>query len=173
MSTNTQVNTVRPVIEVPLQNFDDKYYELIERTVTFDAQGGTSAEALTVEAYTAISTLPTVDREEYYFDGWFTAPTGGKKVTDYSIITDDITIYAQWEKADIARIGDKYYPSIEKAVEHVPTDGTETTITILKDCSAEATIQETECSPKEAATSLPSLLMQARLRIPLLSSTLP
>ena len=140
---HTQVNTVRPVIEVPLTQFDDKYYELIEKTVTFDAQGGTSSEeSRTVEAYTAIGTLPTVNREEYYFDGWFTESTGGKKITDYSIITDDITIYAQWEKADIARIGHKYYPSIEKAVEHVPTDGTETTITILKDCSAEATIQE-------------------------------
>ena len=142
VTTNTQVNTVRPVIEVPLTQFDDKYYELVERTVTFDAQGGTAVDSRTVEAYTAIGTLPSTQREEHYFDGWFTEPTGGKEITDYSIITDDITLYAQWEEADIAEMNGIIYPSIEKALQHAPTDGTETTIKILKDCTTEATISE-------------------------------
>lgn len=45
----------------------------------------------------AIGELPLPTRAAYIFRGWFTERTGGSLVTPSTIITGDITIYAQWE----------------------------------------------------------------------------
>ncbi|MBQ7566621.1 MAG: InlB B-repeat-containing protein [Oscillospiraceae bacterium] len=44
----------------------------------------------------AIGTLPTPTRDYYDFDGWYTAASGGTKVTSSSTFTGDVTLYAHW-----------------------------------------------------------------------------
>ncbi len=41
-------------------------------------------------------TLPTPAKTGYTFDGWYTASTGGNKVTSPYTPTNDITLYARW-----------------------------------------------------------------------------
>ena len=67
-------------------------------TITFDANGGTVSPASnTYTAYAEYGTLPTPTRPDYAFAGWFTASTGGTRVTESSVVPDSaITLYAQW-----------------------------------------------------------------------------
>ena len=63
----------------------------------FDSAGGsTSTSSLSVVSGTTLYTFPTPVRNGYTFDGWYTAKTGGSRVsTDYKI-TSDLTLYAHW-----------------------------------------------------------------------------
>ncbi|MBR6586175.1 MAG: InlB B-repeat-containing protein, partial [Kiritimatiellae bacterium] len=67
-------------------------------TITFDANGGsvspTTKEYLTNGTY---GSLPTPTRSGYLFTGWYTAASGGTKITDVSTVTHSVvTLYAQW-----------------------------------------------------------------------------
>ena len=69
-------------------------------TVTFDANGGTVSEInKTVINGERYGELPTPDRYNYTFLGWFTSPVGGTRVIANSIVnlTEDQTLYAQWK----------------------------------------------------------------------------
>lgn len=44
----------------------------------------------------SIGSLPTPTRSGYNFDGWYTAATGGIKITETTTVTTDITLYAHW-----------------------------------------------------------------------------
>lgn len=46
-----------------------------------------------------IGVMPIPDRGDYEFDGWYTAPTGGTKITQDTVITSDLTLYARWREA--------------------------------------------------------------------------
>ena len=66
--------------------------------IGLDAQGGTCS---TVVVYTALSgklesipEQPTMDG--YTFDGWYTEPVGGSKISTSTVFTSDTTIYAHW-----------------------------------------------------------------------------
>ena len=68
-------------------------------TVTWDAttNGGTCATASsTIEENAAVGTLPEASKDGWTFDGWFTQATGGEQVTSATVITDDVTFYAQF-----------------------------------------------------------------------------
>ena len=67
-------------------------------TATFDANGGStpSPQTITVNSGSALGTLPTTYRTGYTFFGWFTAKTGGTRVTTTTTITSNVTYYAQW-----------------------------------------------------------------------------
>ena len=66
-------------------------------TVTFNANGGSvSPSSKTVKFGNCYGTLPTPTRTDYYFDGWYTAATGGTKVTSNDRPAASITLYAQW-----------------------------------------------------------------------------
>lgn len=69
-------------------------------TVTFHANGGTAVNPASIETESgkAIGSLPSTTREGYEFQGWFTAQTGGTKVTEATVVTSDMTLYAQWKK---------------------------------------------------------------------------
>lgn len=63
-------------------------------TITFDSDGGTPISDMEVtfnEAYT----LPTPEKEDYEFIGWF---LNGVKFESGTVLTDDITLVAKWEK---------------------------------------------------------------------------
>ena len=68
-------------------------------TVTFDANGGTtSTSSKTVTYDAAYGALPEPVRTGYSFGGWFTAASGGSKVTASSTvaITAAQALYAHW-----------------------------------------------------------------------------
>lgn len=75
------------------------------RHYTFNANGG-SVKVGSMEAAlgVALGSLPTPTRSCYIFNGWFTAKTGGTKVTSATkapTSTGTTTLYAQWKAATI------------------------------------------------------------------------
>lgn len=69
-------------------------------TITFDANGGKGGAALTTGANGRLSALPAEDptRAGYTFSGWYTAASGGAKVTTSTLFQKDATVYAHWVK---------------------------------------------------------------------------
>lgn len=66
--------------------------------IGMDAQGGICS---TVVTYTNLSgklesTLEQPTMTGYTFDGWYTEPIGGTKVTIATVFKEDSTIYAHW-----------------------------------------------------------------------------
>lgn len=69
--------------------------------VTFDACGGTVSEpSREVKTQQPIGELPTAERAHFQFVGWFTAPEGGEEVSATTVVTGNMTCYAQWSRAD-------------------------------------------------------------------------
>ena len=66
--------------------------------VTFDLNGadGTAPEGRSVAHGETVGELPDVTREGYSFDGWYTAASGGTKITASTMVTGHVTYYAQW-----------------------------------------------------------------------------
>ena len=70
-------------------------------TVTFDPNGGTLNEdekSKSVMPGAAYGALPTPTRDSHHFSGWYTAPVGGTKVDETTVVTEleDHTLYAHW-----------------------------------------------------------------------------
>lgn len=71
-------------------------------TVTWNPNGGTVDPTSTTKTHgSTLGTLPTPTRAAdvqytYTFKGWFTAATGGTKVSASIIVTGNVTYYAQW-----------------------------------------------------------------------------
>ena len=90
-----------------------EYYEVPQYTVTFDANGGTvngeattncliyAGQKLCIEGYDEWGNwgrwLPTPTQNDYAFLGWFTAEEDGNEVTTETVVTSNMTLYAQWE----------------------------------------------------------------------------
>lgn len=70
-------------------------------TVVFDANGGTaSLNQTSVPVGTAIGYLPTAQRVDHVFLGWYTEQDGGVRVFDDFIPDDSTTLYARWSSID-------------------------------------------------------------------------
>ena len=67
-------------------------------TVSFNAnKGNVSVSSYKVErGKTLLTALPEPTRDGYTFDGWFTAPEGGKQMYNFEAYYQDITLYAHW-----------------------------------------------------------------------------
>jgi uncharacterized repeat protein (TIGR02543 family) len=69
-------------------------------TVTFNPNGGTVSPAtrkVTIGA--KVGALPTPKRSGYKFKGWYTAKSGGTKVSaSTKMPAKNMTYYAQWKK---------------------------------------------------------------------------
>ena len=108
--------------------------------VTFMGNEGTPSEQyLYVDHNTEIGTLPAASRTNYGLKGWYTASSGGTQITASTVITGDVTYYAQWVEAT-ARIDDTYYGTLTAAIEAVQANNTKKTIVLLKDTSGQFTI---------------------------------
>ena len=106
--------------------------------VTFDPDGGTVSEPTReVLVGSAIGALPTPTKTDHSFLGWYDG--NGRKIDANEVINDDITYTAHWQNIyQIVRIGtNDYYPTLQDAVDAVPTDGTPTTIVLLTDITDE------------------------------------
>ena len=73
-------------------------WEANKYTVIYNAtrNGGTGDTQKTITYGTKLGTLPTATKKYYVFDGWYTAASGGKKVTENFVVTVNITLYAQY-----------------------------------------------------------------------------
>jgi uncharacterized repeat protein (TIGR02543 family) len=84
-------------------------------TIKFNANGGKVGKKSKKAAYgKKIGKLPAPTRKGYYFKGWYTKKSGGKKITKQSTVTDKKTrtLYAQWSRVPskyLDKIGVSYY----------------------------------------------------------------
>lgn len=68
-------------------------------TVSYNVNGGNGSYSPTTVKEGEKITLPAdPTREGYKFLGWFTAPTGGDRVTDDTVVTGAMTLYAHWNE---------------------------------------------------------------------------
>ena len=68
-------------------------------TATFNPNGGSTPSPSTITKKTdeVLGTLPTTSRSGYTFNGWYTAASGGTKIsTTTKMPTSNVTYYAQW-----------------------------------------------------------------------------
>ena len=66
-------------------------------TATFNGNGGTPNPSTITKTYgSELGTLPTCSRAGYTFLGWYTASSGGTKISSTTKITGTVTYYAQW-----------------------------------------------------------------------------
>ncbi len=69
-------------------------------TVTFNANGGTvSPSSCTVSQGAAVGDLPVPTWGGHTFNGWYTEQDGGTKISASTVVTDNVTYYAQWIEA--------------------------------------------------------------------------
>ena len=69
-------------------------------TVKFNANGGSVGESSRkVKDGGTIGKLPPATRSGHVLSGWYTAKSGGKKVTASTVVTGDMTVYARWTAA--------------------------------------------------------------------------
>lgn len=107
--------------------------------VTFDANGG-KLDAGTAEGKSICMAdgrllgLPAPSRENYSFDGWFTAASGGERVTIDTPFMSDATVYAQWTKSsagdDQNASGDGDDPSVPATTAYKVIEGANGSYTI-------------------------------------------
>lgn len=72
--------------------------------ISFDGNGGKAGQPSKSVLYdSTYGTLPTAKWKLHKFKGWYTAPTGGTKITAKSkvTITENTTLYAQWKAEPI------------------------------------------------------------------------
>ena len=71
----------------------------VKHTVTLDANGGTlSEDSVTIRDGQTIGSLPNPTRKYFKFLGWFDAKEGGNLVARDTAVTQNMTLYAHWEK---------------------------------------------------------------------------
>ncbi len=103
----------------------------LTNTVTFNpASGSTTERTRKVSNGSPIGELPIATRTAYEFIGWFTS--NNVQVTSNTIITEDITLTAHWQKVTgTALIGTSVYDTLQDAINGAPAN-TQTTILLLK-----------------------------------------
>lgn len=69
-------------------------------TVKFDSQGGSAVSEQRVAANGKLLSLAEPKRTNYFFSGWYTQAGGkGTQLTTSTVITQNITYYAAWDRA--------------------------------------------------------------------------
>lgn len=74
------------------------HWKANEYTLSFDSQGGTVCDDMTIVYDSAYGELPQTRKFSAYFDGWYTLSDGGTKVNAEDIVnvTENQTLYAHW-----------------------------------------------------------------------------
>lgn len=69
--------------------------------ITFDPNSGTLADTTkTTGTDGKLADIPTPSRDNYTFDGWYTAASGGILVNTDTVFSADSTVYAHWTSDD-------------------------------------------------------------------------
>ena len=63
---------------------------------SFCAGGSLSADRHCCNIWHPPESVSTAPRSKHSFNGWYTEPVGGSRVTTATVFTGDTTIYAQW-----------------------------------------------------------------------------
>ena len=98
-SNGTSKTEIGETIIIKEQAFTVSKANATTYKVSFNANGGScSTSSKTVTYAGTYGTLPTPTRTGYTFAGWYTASSGGTRITSDSIvgITEDQTLYAHW-----------------------------------------------------------------------------
>ena len=83
-----------------------RWVPTVDIDVTFDANGGKvngkDTDTITIPAADKgkLASLPVPTREGYTFDGWYTAASGGMKITETTVFSEATTVYALWGAID-------------------------------------------------------------------------
>ena len=68
-----------------------------EFPITFNGNGGTPSVGSMRTTNQKLTSLPTATRSgRYSFDGWYTAASGGTKITTATVFYENTTVYAHW-----------------------------------------------------------------------------
>ncbi len=114
MSTNATYTFTMPAKNYTLE----AKFTPVSMTVSFNGNGGTASfTSKTVYYNEGYGTLPTATRSGYVFMGWYTAASGGTKVTAGTAVknTGAHTLYAQWSAVGVSSITviyDRTYPTL-------------------------------------------------------------
>lgn len=99
--TITDNRFIMPAGDVTVKAIFEKNTAASEFTVTFDGNGGTPSVGSMTTTGQKLASLPDVSRSgSYRFDGWYTAASGGTKITKATTFSADTTVYAQWTYTD-------------------------------------------------------------------------
>ena len=80
------------VINVKCNNHQGQRY-----TITFNGNGGTPSVTSMTTIDQKLPELPTATHSgRYSFDGWYTAASGGTKITTATVFHENTTVYAHW-----------------------------------------------------------------------------
>ena len=80
------------VINVKCNNHQGQRY-----TITFNGNGGTPSVTSMTTIDQKLPELPTATHSgSYSFDGWYTAASGGTKITTATVFHENTTVYAHW-----------------------------------------------------------------------------
>ena len=80
------------VIYVKCNNHQGQRY-----TITFNGNGGTPSVTSMTTIDQKLPELPTATHSgSYSFDGWYTAASGGTKITTATVFHENTTVYAHW-----------------------------------------------------------------------------
>ena len=112
----------------------NKYYArwvpTVDIDVTFDANGGKvngkDTDTITIPAADKgkLASLPVPTREGYTFDGWYTAASGGMKITETTVFSEATTVYALWGAIDSVSFTYTGYAEGENVADAVVTCNT-------------------------------------------------
>lgn len=104
-----------------------------EYKITLNTNDGTmSSTSKLTENGGKLVNLTALDRKDYRFEGWFTEPSGGEKITAETVFKQDTIIYAHWTYVGDSGSKDDGGGSGSggsSSVPTVPTAKTETTVT--------------------------------------------
>ena len=82
-------------------------------TITYNANGGyCSVSSVNVPHGGSIANLPTPTRDGYTFEGWYTAATGGTRVSPTFTFEMDATLYARWISNHIHAYGATWHSDV-------------------------------------------------------------
>lgn len=73
-------------------------------TIKYDSKGGSSVASQKKTYGSTLDTLPSTTKSGYTFNGWYTAESGGDKISSSTRVTGNVTYYAQWTPIDIGKV---------------------------------------------------------------------
>ena len=79
----------------------DLYYKLNVYTINLEEEGGNTLVNPTRKHGATLGTLPNATRDYYDFNGWFDAATGGNPYDPTTVVTSNLTYYAQWTSKNL------------------------------------------------------------------------
>lgn len=76
------------------------HWQIASCTINFETNGGSvETDCITVSRGEKYGTLPKPTKKGYYFVGWYTGKSSGKKISEEDIVNENQTLYAHWQMA--------------------------------------------------------------------------